>query len=649
MALLYLSMMFVICLSIYAVYYAKTNKNNKNENGSISSEMLDKMSNNKMDGFEKFQNYMKKPSENISKILSLLESLSLLYNNIKTPLDDLSTLKDSFDTVKDSIKHLNNNELNNLIKEIQNDILKMNVLDKISALEQKVDSLKLLTSNIKIPNELESTIASIDTFIKEIHKNLEQFRKTVKKVEEINISDDILKIETNLKALPEVLKINKETKQLIGELTPIISSDIKNKINEFYYKYINEATKTLTGVDAIVDNLGKIKTQIDNIPLDKISELSNQLQNVGMDTSHNNRILDIVKSDLSHLKTQIDKIDLDSLSNIKGDISEIRLRFKRVLDVLKPGARNLLQDAVLIIKDTPNPDYTITVKNSSYLPEELQNTIRDLLKSDKDKFKLKVTEDIVEVEYSKEFHMGNHLRDLLGLERVDSNIFMKQYRSKNSNNFNHVILETLVHKLSIDAIIRRFKGSFKDQIGIISRIPNQIQSITAQIDNTKQNQDLKTISNKLVKFEHVHDTLQKLFDHIRNNFTPSELFDIVDVFLNINKYKKDFLNHFHIQENNLEFPTILGVLDTKLSTERKNLHSEIVKDITKELKEMQQDQINKQEFLAIAGSYGELSKEITNVSNKLHQKLSDKINELKLLIEAKDSKPPLNRPWQNRP
>lgn len=574
MVFLYLALIFVICLSTYAVYYAKTAKSKETETLHIKEDnddlkkILNKLSLIKVDSIEEFKGYMREPTENINTMLSLLKALKEHYDKMDTPLNELSKLKSQLETFSNSISRLENQQLSTLITNMEQELhgLKVtmtneNVSNKITELGRNIDLLKSLISTLALP---ESEILALKGAITDFEKSLGNTSADVKKVieilkniENLNISKEVTQIHTSLKSLPGILKTSTEIKEMVDKLKPTLETvklcspkiaDIESKINSYWL----ELSKALGSVDGVVKTLKDVKDLIEKIPLDQINKISEvaktsatintNLQAVKTDMLEMNEFVNRVHLGLGEIKTKIENIDFNSLQKMKASISELKGAFVRVIDVLKPGARNLLRDSTLVFKDDKNQDYTVHVKIAAYRPEELEGEIRNSLIKDKDKFKLQKVNDRVEVEYSQVFHMDNNIRELLGFPRVDTPIFLKKYRAPNPDNLNHIILETLVHKHSVDAIARKMKSAVHDQINIVNKIPKDLQTITAKLD--------KNIIPKVILDG---------ADHVKNNYVRSDLIGLIDFLFTMHGLNEEFKKYLEITDS--KDYTIINLID----------------------------------------------------------------------------------------
>jgi phage shock protein A len=617
MVFLYLIAIFVIGLSTYAVYYARTNHNNINKN----------LIPDTADNFIKFQDYMETPIGNINKTLTLLESISQLCKNIQT--DDLSMLKSHLNTIKESIKQLDNKELSDALIKIQQNLQTINFGDKLSVLENKLDSLRSLTCNIKIPNEFQSIIRVIETSIKKVQDDVKNFKKIEEKINQINIADDMVQIKTKLEGLlPMILNLGSETKQVVESLSPQISNDIKKILTESFAKHITELTKTLTNINSILVKLDEVKTSIRDTILGEFSQLNTEVNLIKTNVQNNqDSINNIIQPTLVGVKERIDQINLEPLQEIKTNTEKVSTMFRRVLDVLRPGARNLLLDANIIIKDDTNNEHTYQVKNGFYTERNLEEAIRKLLPSHADTFKISIKNGKVNIEYFFQFHMDNNIRDLLGFPKTDTHIFMKSYRAPNDPKFEHVILETITHKVSVDAIFKKIKGQLHNQIDIVNKLPDQVEKVSLDVNTLLRKlyhlpnyPELKMVTDKIAELGKNLDILNEIGMTMKERYVKEEFIKILDIFFRLPRYENEFKDYFKVNmTDSLTLKTILAVLETKFKTEFNNMSDKFVEKFKNEM-------LTKNEFIT---QNHNLSSAFTQTMENFEKRITKLIQEKK--------------------
>lgn len=582
MVFLYLSVIFVICLSTFSVYSSALKKKDDVDINPI----LNQLSLNKVNNFENFQNHMKEPIENINKTLHLLESLKQYHDNMELPLIELLTLKTHLETISSSITSLDNKQLFKLITEMQQDLQDLKINQDFSKLDKNIESVKLVLSNIKLPVqemvELKSMITAVEKSLKGVIIDPKQLQQIITKIEDINLCEDIARIESNLQTLPEILQHSKDVKQYINTLTTIVNpnlkiTDVENKLIELDNKYSEEILKIFTNVTSIIESLKMVKDSVESLPVSKIlakvsdssENINNNLQTVQTNILENKDSLNKIHPTLNNIL-----INSNAIQQIQDDGTELKTMFKKVLDTLKPGARNLLQDGVIYIRNAINDNYSITIKSGLYTSGNLQSTIRDLLKKESNKFKVNINNNLIEVEYSIDFHMDNNLREFLGFPSIGSAVFMKKYSSQDPHNMEHVILETLVHKNSVDAITKRVKSQFNNQISIVNKLPKDLKNI---------NTDLKTITSNIAKMSTPVPIVQAI-DHLQNEYDKDGMFSTIDFIMKLYKFDDDFKAYFSLPpDTNLTPQTIFTTLANKISVQRDDFIQKIKAEVLNEL------------------------------------------------------------------
>lgn len=617
MIIIYISIIFLICIITYLVYYTK------NKYINVEQPPLNQLSSIECsNGFNQFEKYMKTPIANIQKTISLLERLLQLYDDLNTSVNDIPKLKIQLETIESFVNQQSNSELNDNLRDIKTSLENNNVFTKLSELDIKFNDFNSKISNIKIPDDIKTLLGKVEKSIDKFSNEIKQGQKVVGNIQQVDLTTDIQNIEVDLKKLSEIIDLNHEIKELINSLPRNIDTGVKTELKNFHTKYSDDVTKTFTNMNSILNQINMIKGIIENIKLHDIAQIIN-------DISENKVLLTGLKTILDDVKIKIESIDINVLNKIQKNVEEIITQFKRVLDVLRPGARNLLQDGTIIIKNENDKEpLSINLNNGFYHLEDLQKIIRSKLKYDPNSFKIYYENNLCVVEYSRPFHIDNHLRDLIGLPRVEPQVFLKKYNASIPHKFDYVILETLVHKLSVDAIVKKIKNQMNNQIKIVNKLPTDVNAIANKLETLPDYEKIKTEIDKIPSFP---KELSDAIHYIRENYTKSEMTNTIDMLFNLTTLNEEFKKYFRINMNDkLTVNKFFDTLDSKLSTEMSKMFTKINMEIEQKFQSLNFQ--TKDRFEKFQTDIKEMKTEILFNIGKTFQPFQTDLNEIKRIV-----------------
>lgn len=684
MFLLYLTAIFVICLSTYSFYavnYSKkpndNNDNDKSENQEMKN-ILDKISHIEQEGFEKLQSYIKEPTENINKITNLLDSLKESYSNIvektKPPLDDISYLKEYLQNIKTSVSKLSNEELQTLIKNVQVELqglknINEDIPDKLNKVEQGVEALRNLNLPESCVAPVRNLITAIDKCVEQIKtdvQNVQQLLNTIKEINEsesvknINKLQEILKLSTNINTkIVELIPTVNELKTAIPSVDPALLTTIEDKIKSLNEKH----SSLLSSITAIENLLSGVKSKIEDLQclstesiLTKVNEVSQSVQeiknvksesNEKIKTNHN-LLLDVSKncSVLNEIKSKIETIpDSTELDKIKTSAEKLDGKFDKVMKFLSMGAHNLIYDCVIVFKNDSGSDLNITIKAGLYTIQSLQDTIRNSLFKNKESFKIHTVGNKVVVEDpNHKFHLGNHLRTLLGIEKLESNdkVFLTKYIAQNKHNFDNVWLETLTHKNSVDSIVRKLKSSVINQIKIIDGIPPKYQTIESFLARNKS--QYETIEKHLEQYKPTKDTADT-WKYIKDNHSRPDMENVIDLLVKLSELSEELRKYLKVdKKKDITLDILISKIESGLSN---SISTKLITDFKTSVPVLTQGDLNQPfdvltEALTIRlnNFNTELQSGLDVFGNKLdaaiqlaHTRIEDRMNEIERLIK----------------
>ena len=413
---------------------------------------------------------------------------------------------------------------------------------------------------------------------KSMDKNLEIYRKKLKKENEENINSineeinnlsknyfmeiDIFKKNYNQRRKKEEESIKNEIQQ-ISSLFETIKANHINSIN----KEIQEISETIKGNINDYNIESKIEEKIsDKLEKEKIkvNELKSYINLIGIEYNNNKQNIEYLTQIISHIsKTINEKINIINMESNNNE-NDLKNKDDLLVNDLINEIQNRLNDFQMNIneKDTKNEIYTLLnneLKNIMYILEKNNNdsnkeVINNMLYSND-----KININLIRENNNRNMDLPNLLKSENTFRLNDLNI---NFTNRGKNIMNNNILGDIEninnnYKSSILNNINRLNESFLNynyinnnsnnkrffQLNPKSNFNGANVGISNNIDTTKINSRDNNLENNINE----DNDIPKLSDEILNEFSD----DLIDIYNKINQFLIEELNRIdeEIMEN----------------------------------------------------------------------------------------------------